>query len=183
MILTSQACKKTSKSILGFPLSFLIKRYLTEDVFTSIKPHLLRNNLTYLTAAIKFSRCPYNTARVNTIANTPIYSGYRSPTIDAPYRAIKGALRDFSLQWRHNEHDGVSNPQLHDCFLNRLFKRRSKKTPKSRATGLCAGNSRVTGEYSPPKGPVTRKMFPFDDVIVYCEYLAENRPRFNNTTL
>ena len=32
-------------------------------------------------------------------------------------------------------------------------------------TGLCAGNSPVTGEF-PHKGPVTRKMFPFDDVIM-----------------
>ena len=29
------------------------------------------------------------------------------------------------LQWRHNERDGVSNPQPHDCLLNRLFRRRS----------------------------------------------------------
>ena len=27
-----------------------------------------------------------------------------------------------SLQWRHNERDGVSNHQPHDCLLNRLFK-------------------------------------------------------------
>ena len=32
------------------------------------------------------------------------------------------------LQWRHNDHDGVSNYQPHDCLLNRLFRRRSKKT-------------------------------------------------------
>ena len=47
----------------------------------------------------------------------------------------------------HNVRDGVSNDQPHDCLLNRLFKRRSKKTSKLRATGLCAGNSPVTGEF------------------------------------
>ena len=26
------------------------------------------------------------------------------------------------LQWRHNEHDGVSTHQPHDCLLNHLFK-------------------------------------------------------------
>ena len=52
-----------------------------------------------------------------------------------------------SLQWRHNEHDSVSNHQPHDCLLNRLFGRRSKKTSKLRGTGLCAGNSPVTGEF------------------------------------
>ena len=47
-----------------------------------------------------------------------------------------------SLQWRHNERDGVSNHQPHDCLLNRLFRRRSNKTSKLRVTGLCAGNRR-----------------------------------------
>ena len=32
-----------------------------------------------------------------------------------------------TLQWRHNGCDGVSNHQPHDCLLNRLFRRRSKK--------------------------------------------------------
>ena len=52
-----------------------------------------------------------------------------------------------SLQWRRNEHHGVSNPQPHDCLLNHIFRRRSKKTSKLRLTGLCAGNSPGTGEF------------------------------------
>ena len=51
-----------------------------------------------------------------------------------------------SLKWRHNERNGVSNHQPHDCLLNRLFRHRSKKTLKFRVTGLCEGNSPVTGE-------------------------------------
>ena len=31
---------------------------------------------------------------------------------------------DIPLPWRHNDHDGVSNRQPHDCLLNRLFRRR-----------------------------------------------------------
>ena len=69
------------------------------------------------------------------------------------------------LQWRHNDHESVSNHQPRGCLLNRLFGRRSKKTPKLRVTGLCAGNSPGPVN-SPHKGPVTRKMFPFDDVIM-----------------
>ena len=46
-----------------------------------------------------------------------------------------------SLRWRHNGRNSVSNHQPHDCLLNRLFRRRSKKTSKLRITGLCAGNS------------------------------------------
>ena len=51
------------------------------------------------------------------------------------------------LLWRHNGRDGVSNHQPHDCLLSRLFKHRWKKTSKLRVTGLCVGNSPVTGEF------------------------------------
>ena len=49
-----------------------------------------------------------------------------------------------SLQWHHNERDGVSNHEGLDCLLNRLFRRRSEKTPKLRVTGLCEGNPPVS---------------------------------------
>ena len=52
-----------------------------------------------------------------------------------------------SLQWRHNGRGSVSNHQPHDCLLNHLFRRRSKKTSKLRVTGVCAGNSPETGEF------------------------------------
>ena len=52
-----------------------------------------------------------------------------------------------ALQWRHNEHDSVSSHQPHDCLLNRLFGRRSKKTSKLRVTGLCVGNSPGSCEF------------------------------------
>ena len=71
-----------------------------------------------------------------------------------------------ALHWRHNDHDGVSNPPPHGCLLNRLFRRRSKKTSKLRVTGLCVGNSPGPVN-SPHKGPVTRKKFPFNDVIMW----------------
>ena len=73
----------------------------------------------------------------------------------------------ISLWWRHNDHDSVSNHQPHECLFNCLFRRRSKKTSKLRVTGLCVGNSPGPVN-SPHKGPVTRKMFPFDDVIMTC---------------
>ena len=60
-----------------------------------------------------------------------------------------GAQQDNmnTLQWRHNGRDGVLNHQPHNCFLTLLFTRRSKKTSKLRVTGLCEGNSPVTGEF------------------------------------
>ena len=51
------------------------------------------------------------------------------------------------LWWRHNRHDGISNHQPHNCLLNRLLRRRSKKTSKLHVTGLCAGNSPGTDEF------------------------------------
>ena len=51
------------------------------------------------------------------------------------------------LQWRHNGRNGVSNHQPHHCLLNRLLRRRSKKTSELRVTGLCVGNSPGTGEF------------------------------------
>ena len=64
----------------------------------------------------------------------------------------------LSLQWRHNGRDSVSNHQPHDSLLNRLFRRRSKKTSKLHVTGLCAAQMASYAE-----------MFPFDDVIM-CEF-------------
>ena len=83
-----------------------------------------------------------------------------------------------ALQWRHNEHDDVSNHQPHYSLLNRLFRCRSMKTSKLHVTGPCAGNSLVT-VYSPYKCPVTRKMFPFDDAIMvkgsmYLNFVCPN---------
>ena len=90
----------------------------------------------------------------------------------------------LSLQWHHNECNVISSHQPHDCLLNYLFSHRSKKTTKLCITGLCvcsctdqrkhqsyASLAFVRGIHrwpvnSPYKGPVTRKMIPFDDVIM-----------------
>ena len=70
-----------------------------------------------------------------------------------------------TLLWRHNGHDSVSNHQPYDCFPRRLFRRRSKQTSNLLVTSLCVGNSPGPVNF-PHKWPVTRKMFPFDDVIM-----------------
>ena len=59
--------------------------------------------------------------------------------------------RGYSLRWRHNDRDGVSNHQPHDYLCCFLFRRRSKETSKLRVTGLCTGNSPVTGEFPAQK--------------------------------
>ena len=60
-----------------------------------------------------------------------------------PLRCFTGIGKSYDLptapplQWHHNERDGVSNNRRLDCLLHRLFRRRSKRTPKLRITGLC----------------------------------------------
>ena len=98
-----------------------------------------------------------------------------------------------TLQRRHNDHDSVSNHQPRGCLLNGLFRRRSKKTSKLRVTGLCVGISPGPVN-SPHKGSVTRKMFPFDDVIMIgniltavertgqCEYIESKHKSATQST-
>ena len=64
-----------------------------------------------------------------------------------PHRTTDCVLEIWSMQWRHNDCEGVLNHQPHA----RLFRRRSKKTSKLRVTGLCARNSPVTGEFPAQK--------------------------------
>ena len=70
------------------------------------------------------------------------------------------------LQWRHNERGGVSNHRGLHCLLNRLFRRRSKKTSKLRVIGLCDGKPSVIGGF-PSQRVSNAKIFPFDDVIKF----------------
>ena len=64
-----------------------------------------------------------------------------------------------SLQWHNNKFDGVSN---HHCLpASRLLRRRSKASLAS-VRGIHRGS--VNSQH---KGPVARKMFPIDDVIMY----------------
>ena len=77
----------------------------------------------------------------------------------------------------HQHYDGVimdtvaSQITSPTIVYSTVFGRGSKKTSELRVTGLCAGNSQVTGEF-PHKWLVTRKMFPFDDVIMNNSLLA-----------
>ena len=80
-----------------------------------------------------------------------------------------------TLQWRHNGHDGVSNHQPRHCLLNRSFGRRAKKTSNLDSLAFLWGIHRGPVN-SPHKWPVTRKMFPFDDVIMSSSQFDSSRP-------
>ena len=79
------------------------------------------------------------------------------------------------LQWRHNEHHGVSNHQPGDCLLNRLFRRKSKKTSKLRVTGLCEGNTPVIFEFPAQRASNTENVsiwWRHHDEIIFIPYIA-----------
>ena len=64
----------------------------------------------------------------------------------------KGNAESPSVLWRH--HVAIYNSTL-------------------RVTGLCERNSPVTDKF-PHKGPVMRKIFPFNDVIIYHIFLVSS---------
>ena len=79
----------------------------------------------------------------------------------------------LSLRWRHNGRDSGSNHQPHDCLLNRLFRRKSKKISELRVIGLCEGNSPGPVN-SPHKSQVTRKWFHLMTLSWCCHWEALN---------
>ena len=69
----------------------------------------------------------------------------------------------MTLQWCHYECEGISNQQHLACLLNRLFRRRLKKTSKLHVTGLSEGNPPVNGGLPSQRA---WKMFLFDHIIM-----------------
>ena len=86
----------------------------------------------------------------------------------------------YSLQWRHNEHDGVSNhrPRHGDCLLSRLCGRRSKKTSTLRVTGLCSGNLPMTSEFPAQRASNTENVF-----IWWCHHIHGSCETLNSFPL
>ena len=102
-------------------------KYTTQDYYKK------SNNLFFIDTPFLHSCIIPHTIRINTSHIT----------------AGPAMLHNYTTasQWRHNDHDGVPNHQLHDCLSNHLVRRRSRKTSKLRVTGLCTGNSPVIGEF------------------------------------
>ena len=80
----------------------------------------------------------------------------------------KDLCRTTALQWRHNGRDSVSNHQPHDCLLSRSVHWGADQRKHQRPVN------------SPHKWPVTRKMFPFDDVIMVMNRSSFQHRRFTN---
>ena len=92
----------------------------------------------------------------------------KKPHSERPFNVLfsrKFRVLLLSFRRRHDERGVVSNHWRLDGLLNRLLRRKSKKTSKLLATGLCEG-IHWWPVNTPHKGPVTRKILPFDDVIM-----------------
>ena len=72
-----------------------------------------------------------------------------------------------TLRWRHNGHNGISNHQPHHRLLNRFSGADQRKHQSSALLAFVRRIHRWPVN-SPHKGPVTRKIFRFDDVIMRC---------------
>ena len=79
-----------------------------------------------------------------------------------------------SLRWRHNERDGVSNHQPHDC-LPIVYSGADQNKHQSFASLAFVRGIHRWPVNSPHKWPVTREMFLFDDVIMCSVDLMSNK--------
>ena len=78
-----------------------------------------------------------------------------------------GEISRVPLQWRHNGHDCVSIPLA--IVYSIVYSSADQRKHQSSASLALVWGIRRWPVNSPCKGPVTRKMFPFDDVIMwYC---------------
>ena len=84
-------------------------------------------------------------------------------------------MQDITLQWRRNECDGISNHQPEILYSTVYSGADQRKGQNSTSLALVRGIHRSPVN-SPHKGPVTREMFPFDDVImvISCAYNYTN---------
>ena len=77
---------------------------------------------------------------------------------------VRFGARNVTLRWRHNERDGFSN-HLTIVYSIVYSGTDQGKHQSSASLAFVRGIHRAPVN-SPHKGPVTRKMFPFDDVIM-----------------
>ena len=110
----------------------LFSPYIVDDIFTS---NFAIENIYIFEISLKFIHwCFVVQPLVSTCNDFMLNIGYAIHIYWSV--AFKILIPGYPLELCHYERDGVSNHQPHDCSLNRLFRRRSKKTSKLRVTGL-----------------------------------------------
>ena len=66
---------------------------------------------------------------------------------DVWFDVYRQAFASQTLQWHHNDLDGVLNHRRPNCLLDRLFRPRSKKISKFHVRGFGEGNPPATGGF------------------------------------
>ena len=93
------------------------------------------------------------------------YDDFRSCKHVLQYGPLWTGILWLPLQWRHNNRDGASIHRRLRCLLNRLFRQGQRKHQNTASLAFDRGIHRWPVN-SPRKGLGTRKMLPFDDVIM-----------------
>ena len=126
---------------------------------------VINNSIAYQSASyIRDLTACHHTAPLGDNNSTPLHINYSLAPVKWSHffsanntarsgidRWITWIIRSWkysSLQWRHNERDGVSNHRCLDCLFSCLFRRRPQKMSKLRATVFCEGNQPVTGGFT-----------------------------------
>ena len=123
------------------PSNTTTKRHMTRQLCT------VRSMYCSYITMIDYSKTFDYTVRFIGIDSAPITQRHLFLVVASDSDLVITKSANVSLLWRHNGCDGVSSHQPQDCLLNRLFRHRSKKTPKLRVAGFCAGKSPKTGEF------------------------------------
>ena len=115
-----------------------------------------------------YSLCwkPMTCADIHSIIKHLNYSYHFTNIYKVHNPNCKLCFSDFDLkQRRHNDNDDVSNHQRPDYLLNLCWSADQRQNQSSESLAFVRGVHRWLVN-SPHKGPVLRKMFPFDEVIM-----------------
>ena len=72
------------------------------------------------------------------------------------------------LQWRHSGRDDISNHQPRHCLYSNVYSGADQRKHQSSVSLAFVRGIHRWPVNCPHKWPVTRKIFPFDDVIMYA---------------
>ena len=123
----------------------------------------------WMTSSVTVQKQTWNSVTVASGELTTVITAKMWPaSVSHRHLAVSHHNENHTLQWRHNERHGVSNHRGLHSLLNCWFRRRSKKTLKLRVTGLCAGNSPVTGEFPAQKASNAENVS-IDDIMTFSE--------------
>ena len=147
--------------------------FFTANNFQSLLYYSIKGKVTLMLYTFDWMNCCFKNNDYQTLYIITVNSIGHTFTIDSCQiwdilqRENNERVR-LSLQWRHNERDGVSNHQPHESIVySTVYSRRRSKNHQSSAPLVFVRRIHRWPVNSPHKGPVTRKMLPFDDVIMW----------------